>query len=273
MMLIGVLLLGIAGCSDGEVPAAGKASQSAPGKVAQSTNRVPRSARGRARPSRRIASATNNVEEALSRLGATPDERVHIKACIAALDDGHDAFAMRHAREFMDSTNVEVRLQAVEVFGWIGRFAVKELAEMMADADEEVSSEALRQWEMAFDEYSSDVSRMKEIERAANLLKDQHSLEIVMVKLGTLEEHNAVMVLSDIISSTNAAPIAAEVARMEYRTLTGEPFVDAKRAEQVAKTLKDRAEGLAPEQPKGQTISAKTQIRSRVPRGQGKEKK
>ena len=262
--LLGVLLLGTTGCSDGEASAAGK--------VAHATNLVSQSARRLARPAGRSASATNNVEEALSRLGATPEERVHIKACIAALDDGHDAFAVRHAREFMDSTNAEVRLQAVEAFGWVGKYAVKELAEMMADADEEVSSEALRQWEMAFDEYSSDTSRMREIERAASLLKDQHSLEIVMMKLADLEDHNAVIVLSDIISSTNATPVAVEVARTEYASLAGEPFVDEKRAEQVAKALKDRAEGLG-SAPTQEQVSSKTQTVSRVSRRQVKEKK
>ena len=181
-----------------------------------------------------------------------------MKACFEAIDDGHESIAVRHAREFMDSTNVEVRLQAVEAFGWVGKFAVKELAEMMADANEDVSSEALRQWEMAFDEYSSETSRMRELERAATLLKDQDKLEAVMMKVSDLEDYNAVKVLSDIISSTNSSPVAAEVARAEYASLTGEPFAGEKRADQFVTILKNHAEGISPEPPKEQNLKGLT---------------
>ena len=204
--------------------------------------------------------------------GATSNELAHIQACQDAIDDGRDALAMRHARELMDSTNAEVRLQAVEAFGWIGKYAVKELAELMVDSDEHVRSEALRHWEMAFDEISSEALKVQEIERAADLLKDQSSLEAVMMKLAGLEDYNAVRTLCGIITSTNAAPVATEVAREEYASLTGEPFLDAKRAEQVAAILKNQSEGIPPEPTKEQ-ISTKNQVGPRVPRDQGKEQK
>ena len=175
-----------------------------------------------------------------------------MKACFEAIDDGHDAFAVRHAREFMDSTNVEVRLQAVAAFGWIGKYAVKELAEMMADANDDVASEALRQWEMAFEEYSSESAKTREIGRAVSLLKDQDKLETVLMKISELEDYNAVKLLSDIISSTNVTPVAAEVARAEYASFTGEPFADEKRADQLVTILKNHAEkGTSePQQPR-----------------------
>lgn len=201
---------------------------------------------------RKAASATNEPAQALSFPGATPEEFAHMKACFEAIDDGHDALAVRQAREFMDSTNAEVRLQAVEAFGWVGKYAVKELAEMMADADADVASEALRQWEMAFDEYSNEASKVREIERAAALLKDQDRLEAVMMKISDLEDYNAVKVLSGIISSTNSTPVAAEVARAEYASLTGEPFVDEKRADQLVTILRNHVEGNASEPPQPQ---------------------
>ena len=179
--------------------------------------------------------------------GATPEEAAHIKACQIAIDDGRNALAVRHAREFMDSTNAEVRLQAVEAFGWIGKVAIRELAEMMADPDEEVASEAQRQWEMAFDELSSEGAKMREVERTAVFVKDQSQIEAVMLKLVELEDYNSVKVLGDIITSTNSTPVAAEVAREEYVLLAGEPFVDPIRTEQVAKALRDRADGVPPE--------------------------
>jgi len=154
---------------------------------------------------------------------------------------------MRHARELMDSANADVRLQAIEAFGWIGRFAVNELTEMMADANEDVSFEARRRWEMAFDEIGSEVGRMQVIKKAALLLKSPDSLDVVMMKLSSIEDYDAVRVLCDIITSTNAAPIAVEVARSEYVSLAGEPFTDAKRADQIATIIKNKAEGLAPE--------------------------
>ena len=256
LILLGAELLGLAGCSDsvqsGKDLALASAKPTSRGEAASPTNMT--------------------VKAAESFPGATPEEFAHMKACFEAIDDGHDAFAVRHAREFMDSTNAEVRLQAVEAFGWVGKFAVKELAEMMADSDEEVSSEAMRRWEMAFDEYSSEASRMREIERAATLLKDQDKLETVMMKVSDLEDYNAVKVLAGIISSTNATPVSAEVARSEYVSLTGEPFVDAKRANQLVTILKNHAEGLAPEPPKGQNFT-KTTARSSIPHDQGKENK
>ncbi len=254
VILLGILFFGVVGCSDksADEPATPSVRPSVAVQAA-----VP---------------AANGQGNVFSFPGATSNELAHMKACFEAIDEGHDAFAIRHARELMDSTNVEVRLQAVEAFGWIGKYAVKELAEMMADADEEVSSEALRQWEMAFDGYSSESSKMREIERAADLLKAQHPLEAVMMKLAELEDYNAVEVLRNIITSTNATPIAAEVARSEYVSLTGEPFVDAKRANQLVTILKNHAEGLAPEPPKGQNFT-KTTARSSIPHDQGKENK
>ena len=226
MILLGAALLGLAGCSD-----------------SASSSKVQAAASAKPAAQDKVASPTNGPAQALSFPGATPEEFAHMKACFEAIDDGHDAFAVRHAREFMDSTNAEVRLQAVEAFGWVGKFAVKELAEMMADANEEVSSEALRQWEMAFDEYSSETSRMRELERAATLLKDQDKLETVMMKVSDLEDYNAVKVLAGIISSTNATPVAAEVARAEYASLTGEPFAGERRADQLVAILRNHAEG------------------------------
>ena len=252
--ILGALILGLAGCSEktDEKPTA----PVAPAKV----------------PAERSAPATNKVSLAEVFPGATTNELAHIQACQDAIDDGRDALAMRHARELMDSANAEVRLQAVEAFGWIGKYAVKELAELMADGDEHVRLEALRHWEMAFDEISSEALKVQEIERAANLLKDQSSLEAVMMKLASLEDYNAAKVLADIIASTNSTAIAAEVAREEYASLTGEPFLDARRAEQVVTILKKQAEGISPEPPK-EHISTKNQVGPRVPRDKGKEQK
>ena len=232
--LLSVVLLAVAGCSEkvAETPApAGTSSEpealakaDVPKKVALTESPTP---------------STNNVVKAEFFPEATPEERRHIQACLDALDDGREALAMRHAREFMDSTNAEVRLQAVESFGWIGKYAIKELAEMMADADEDIRTEALRQWEMAFDEYSNEAVKMQELERAASLLKDQTSLEAVMMKVAGLEDYNAVKVLCSIITSTNSTPVAVEVARTEYASLTDEPFVDERRAKQIVTDLKN----------------------------------
>lgn len=242
-LLLCALLLGPAGCSDNseETPAKPQVKKELDESSAASAGKT--------------AVATNSVADIYAFPGATPAENAHIRACLDAIDSGRDAFAVRHAREFMDSTNTEIRLQAVAAFGWIGKIAIKELAEMMSDPDETVASEALRQWEMAFDEYSSEAAKMWEIERAAGLLKDQSALDAVMMKLSDLEDCNSVKVLCNIITSTNSTPIAVEVAREEYVSLAGEPFLDAKRAEQVAKTLKDRAEGVSAEQPKNKDQS------------------
>jgi len=257
--LLGATLLGLAGCSD---------------KVAKDTaaSNSPAKAAERKASAKRGASVTNRMSTAATIPGATSNELAHIKACLDAIDNGMNAFAMRHARELMCSTNEEVRLQAVDAFGWIGRFAVKELAEMMTDADQEVRSEAQRQWEMAFDEISSETVKMQEIERAVFALKDQNSLNVVMMKINNIEDYNAVRVLSSIITSTNASPVAAEVARSEYLSLAGEPFLDARRAEHVATELKKAAEGLLPVPPQGK-ISTNKQVGARVPRDQGKEMK
>ena len=123
---------------------------------------------------------------------------------------------------------------------------------MMADEDEEVSSEAVRQWEMAFDEISSTIGKIQAIENAVLALKKQSSLEAVMMKLTSIEDHDAVKVLCKVIASPKASPVAAEVAREEYASLVGEPFLDANRAEQVMSNLKNQAEGISPEPSKGQ---------------------
>ena len=249
LIFLGGLLLGTVGCSDNET-AQSAASTMSPSKSAVSIANAQR------------AQSTNNVSLAEAFPGASSNDLFHLKACIESIDSGRNAFAMRHARELMDSKDADIRLQAVEAFGWIGRFAVNELAEMMADADEIVSSEALRRWELAFGEISSESGKMQAIKTAAMPLKKQDSLDAVMMKLAEIEDYSAVQVLSGIITSTNASPVAVEVARAEYASLAGEPFVDAGRAAQVAKTLKDRAEGIVPEPPKEQAL--KTQ--------QGKEK-
>ena len=242
-ILLGVLLLGAVGCSDKAVEQSVASGASGKGTVQKAVQKT-----------RPVAPATNKVSLAEALSGVTSNELAHIKACQDALDAGRNAFAMRHARELMDSTNVEVRLLAVEAFGWIGRFALNDLAEMMTDADELVSSEAQRRWELAFGEISSESGKMQAIKTAAMPLKKQDPLYAVMMKLSEIEDYNAVQLLSSIITSTNASPVAVEVARAEYASLAGEPFVDAGRAAQVAKTFKDRAEGILPAQPKEQAL-------------------
>lgn len=195
----------------------------------------------------RSVSPTNRVSLAELFPGATTKELSHIKACQDAIDDGRDLLAVRHARELMDSTNAAVRLHAVETFGWIGKITINELAEMMADPDKEVAEEALRQWEMAFDEFSGEAVRMQKILMAAQSLKDQQSTESVMMKLTDLEDYNAIKLLSDIITSTNSNPVVVEVARSEYASLAEEPFVNAERAGAVAKSFRARADGVSPE--------------------------
>ena len=232
--MLAVLFLGLAGCSGEEAEKPVKSITLPESDVQE------------------FVSASNKLEKTGSFNGATSEEVMHMKACFKALDDGRESLAMRHARELMDSTNAEVRLQAVGVFGWVGKYAISELAEMMGDAAEEVSSEALRQWEMAFDEFSSEAVKMQEIERAAMFLGNQHPLEVVMMKLASIEDYNAVKVLSDIITSTNATPVAAEVAREEYASLAKEPFASKERADQVAVNLKNKAEGISPEPPNEQ---------------------
>ena len=243
MILLVALLFVFAGCSD-------KGTEPTTSSGASGKDAVQKSVQ----KSKQAAPATNKVSLAEAFPGATSNELAHLKACIEALDNGRSAFAMRHARELMDSTRAEIRLQAIEAFGWIGRFAVNDLAEMMADADEIVCSEAQRRWELAFGEIPSESGKMQAIEKAAMFLKKQDTLETVMVKLAELEGYNAVQVLCDIITSPDVSAVASEVARSEYASLAGEPFVDARRAAQVAKTLKDRAEGILPLQPKEQTL-------------------
>ena len=244
-VLLGVLMFGLAGCSDNAAeksPAPDVSSKATGQKAASPTNRVASAAATNV-----VALATSEAAATNSVPAVTPAEVMHIRACFDAIDNGRNAFAMRHARELMDSTNAEVRLVAIEAFGWIGRIAVNELAELMADEDEDVSSEAQRRWEMAFDEISSEVGKIQAIEKAAMLLKRQDPLEAVMMKLASIEDYDAVKLLCRIITSTNASPVAAEVARSEYASLAEEPFLDAKRAEQVVKKLANEEEDTGKE--------------------------
>jgi len=128
--------------------------------------------------------------------------------------------ALRHARNLMDSTNVNIRVRVVEALGWIGRRAIPEISEMMNDKSPAVAEQALTAWEQAFAEIDKESRQASVAVETAAMLKNPDQITSVLLHMADIEQSISLPALADFIEN-GRGNVASECARDVYKHITG----------------------------------------------------
>ena len=165
-----------------------------------------------------------------------------------SIDDEKVEDAITLAVAAASSKNPEIRKRAVEALGWFGKKAMAELTLFMSDSDEDVSSDALHQWDLAMSEISSGPEKAKLIELGMQTVKDADALDSMIMEVGDLSNTLAMQTMLNVIE--HGTPEAQKVTKEHYEFFTGEEFTDRKAAENwLAENPDDDAPAATQQQP------------------------
>lgn len=150
----------------------------------------------------------------------TPEEK-EVLEMEALIEDDKTGLALRHARNLMDSRRKGIRASVLASLQWIGRRAMPEITQMMNDDDEEIATEAMSAWEMAFDEIDGDHRKATVIGETVVVLKKGEHIEMVLSKLDDVEPR-IVLPLLDRLAVENVGTSLGECAREKKIELENE---------------------------------------------------
>lgn len=157
--------------------------------------------------------------------GLSDRDKKLVQSVRDALDEDDFTSVLKAARVALKSKTPEVREAVVEALGWFGPQALPELTPLMADPDENVAGAAISQWELALDEIEESNTRAAIATSVMKTLTNKDALETIVCQITHQDDDFAILeALVSIIESDNK--VAAEVAREEYESLTGEEWTD-----------------------------------------------
>ena len=175
--------------------------------------------------------------------GAEDEERLTdleksvVKELQAALDANNLRAVRRILSKFTASTSSgglggkvhrRLRLQAVQALGWFGKDAALDLMEYVADADEEVRTDAFSQFELALQDVEmGDRERAEILKGAMKVLKDDDQLESLLNNLTDMRNSRRVETIKDIIANGTPEAKAKMLEQMEFYTDSDVTTVDA----------------------------------------------
>lgn len=239
-LAVGVLLLGVVGVagfwlvSKPRRPGAGEATAVGSREVGREAAGAVSPLAARAAPGARtnaaavVTSGSNGVSRPVTPRVLTADE-------IAAgkmrdwLDKDNESEALALARKLMKSDDASVRLEVVGVFAWVGVKGLPDLTMLLADKDQEVAKEALREWQVALQEISDEKMKAQMLVTGLSAMSDVDDLEETIMAFNELPDDVVVRNLVTLAQSENA--LAAKVAREHYEFVTGEPYKTPQTAE------------------------------------------
>ena len=160
----------------------------------------------------------------------TPAEKALAERIEKALDDEDFGLAVSCADEAQKCGVVEIRQSMVETLGWFGAKALPELTPFLADADEDVRESAMNEWTMALSSIEDDGVKIKTVELAMGVLKDEDALEDISGEYIGVDEKMAVESLARIIEGGGSKEGVAK-AKETYEIVTGDEWTDAAGAE------------------------------------------
>lgn len=175
-----------------------------------------------------VAEASNDVQ----RVSLTADQK-RAREMRDVLDGEDEVRALAMARELMKSPEPSVRNETVTVLSWIGREALPELTELLADENANVADAALRGWVQAYAELRTVKDQQSAIARAVGKLKNVHDIRAVLMKTADLDLQDALPLLETIILSSRGA-VASTCAKEMFEDLAGEPWVSPARTLKIA---------------------------------------
>ena len=160
----------------------------------------------------------------------TPEEKALAERIEKALDDEDFELAASCAEEAQKCGDSEIRQSMVDTLGWFGEKALPELTPFLADADEDVRESAMNEWTMALSSIEDDGTKVKTVELAMGVLKDEDSLEEISTEYIGVDEKLAVESLVRIIEGGGSKE-GVEKAKETYEFVTGDEWTDAAEAE------------------------------------------
>ena len=160
----------------------------------------------------------------------TPAEKALAERIDKALEDEDFELAASCADEAQKCGVVEIRQSMVDTLGWFGEKALPELTPFLADPDEDVRENAMNEWSMALSSIEDDVVKIKTVELAMGVLKDEDALEEISGEFIGVDEKLAVESLSRIICGGGSKE-GVDKAKETYEIVTGDEWTDAAGAE------------------------------------------
>lgn len=160
----------------------------------------------------------------------TPEEKALAERIEKALDDEDFELAAACAEEAQKCGDSEIRQSMVDTLGWFGEKALPELTPFLADADEDVRESAMNEWTMALSSIEDEGIKIKSVELAMGVLKDEDALEEISNEYIGVDEKLAVESLVRIIDGGGSKE-GVEKAKETYEFVTGDEWTDVAEAE------------------------------------------
>ena len=196
------------------------------------------------RPLAATNSVTNSPTDATKQTGRkkakarppevlTPD-RACLKKAQKALDDGDILEAMKLSRGLMDSKDVSVRADLIDIFGWIGKKAMPELAELMRDPEPDIASAAATAWEFALGEMSYDFVKIAAITNLVSKLENPVVIDSLLMHTLDMELRYSLPALEGLVIGCRGKT-CGQCAKRMFEHIAGEPWASPERTSAILK--------------------------------------
>ena len=160
----------------------------------------------------------------------TPEEKALAERIEKALDDEDFGLAVTCAEDAQKCGDSEIRQAMVDTLGWFGEKALPELTPFLADTDDDVRESAMNEWTMALSSIDDDEVKIKTVELAMSVLKDEDALEDISNEYIGVDEKLAVESLARIIEGGGSKE-GVDKAKETYEFVTGDEWTDVADAE------------------------------------------
>ena len=180
----------------------------------------------RAKPQKPVLDLTDDDEDDQR----TPEEKALAERIEKALDDEDFELAASCAEEAQKCNDSEIRQAMVDTLGWFGERALPELTPFLADADDDVREGAMNEWTMALSSIEDEGIKVRSVELAMGVLKDEDALEEISNEYIGVDEKLAVESLVRIIEGGGSEE-GVEKAKETYEFVTGDEWTDVAEAE------------------------------------------
>lgn len=160
----------------------------------------------------------------------TPEERALEERIEKSLDDEDLDAALACVDEALRCEVAEIRQNMVDALGWFGEKALPELTPFLADADDDIRSSAMSEWTMALSSIEDEVVKVRTVELAMGVLRDEDALEDISGEYIGVDERLAVESLVRIIDGGGTKE-GIEKAKETYEFVTGDEWAGVDEAE------------------------------------------
>ena len=161
----------------------------------------------------------------------TPDQ-ISLKKAKAALDDGDVFESMKIARGLIDSADASVRSSIIDIFSWVGRKALPELAELVHDRDPGVAQDAFRVWELALQEIPHDFVKVTAITNLVASIDNPVVIDAALMHIINIDSCYALPALEGLITGYKGKT-CGQCAKRSFEHIAGEPWASPERTRMI----------------------------------------